>query len=132
MRNFVWLSTLLTVGSAVGLVVGACAPEFGTLDIDPISTPPAGVTLRDYLVELPSGVAIAVAVSARSDNAVEFDETASIDLISRDDDIFEVYPSQRPREFVFVGVAEGDTCIDVLIDGSQEDCINVQVEPPTQ
>lgn len=108
----------------------ACAPSYGAIDIEPISTPPVSVTVRDFLIEMPAGIAVVVQVSPRSDNQNEYDDTYKVDLISQDREIFNVYRREDRREFVLVGVAEGDTCVEVRIDGSPQDCIEVTITPP--
>jgi hypothetical protein len=108
----------------------ACAPSYGTVALEPISTPPVTVTVRDFLVEMPAGIAVVVRASPESGNANEYDETYKLDLISKDRDVFTVYRREDRREFVFVGIAEGETCVEVIIDGTPHDCIDVTVTPP--
>ena len=123
----------LLLASALFAALGgsiACAPAYGTVEIEPISTPPVSVTVRDFLIEMPAGIAVVVQATPRSDNANDYDETYKLDLISRDRDVFTVYRREDRREFVFVGIAEGETCLEVIVDGTPHDCIDVTVTPP--
>lgn len=126
------LGTVLGTGLGTVTCIGAlgCAPSYGTVELQPLSTPPVSVTVRDFLVEMPAGIAVVVEASPESDNANDYDDTYRLDLIAKDRDVFTVYRREDRREFVFVGIAEGETCLEVIIDGTPMDCIDVTVTPP--
>ncbi len=52
-----------------------------------------------------------------------------LDLISDNRGILVTYKRGR-REFVLVGQNRGMTCLQVLVDGDREDCIDVLVTDP--
>ena len=75
-------------------------------------------------------MAVVVEATPISDNANEYDSSYKLDFFSQDRDVFRVFRREDRREFVFVGVAPGNTCVEVEIDGRAEDCIDVTVEAP--
>ena len=117
------------VTGAVALAAGACQPSFGYLEIEPISSPPSGVTatIGTDEIELPVGIAIAARVVPHSDNATPYGRGDRLRLRAKDDDILELEPTLDAREWVFVGLSEGDTCIAVEINRDEVDCIDAEV-----
>ena len=112
-------------------LLAGCAPDFGHVELEPLSTPPVPVSVRGSRVELPAGVAVAVKAELFSESARPYDDTNSLDLLSQDRVIFTTYPRAEPYEFVLVGVNPGETCMDVVIDGDAEGCVDVVVGQPS-
>jgi len=112
------------------LALAACAPDYAYLDVDPVSTPPVFVDITDASITLPAGIAVVVKASPRSGNSEDYDENNQLDLISQDRDVLTTFRRDDPRQFVLAGVFEGETCVEVRIDGDVKDCIPVLVEPP--
>lgn len=108
----------------------ACRPDFGYVELEPLSTPPVPVSVRGSEVELPAGVAVVVKAELQSDNARPYDDSYMLDLLSQDRVIFTTYPRDTDYEFVLVGVNPGETCMDVVIDGHTEGCVPVVVTQP--
>ncbi len=106
-----------------------CSPSFGNLEIEAVSNPPVGVTttIREDEFEIPAGVAIAVRVTPLSDNATPYEASDRVRLRSQDDSVLDVEPTENRRIFVLIGVAEGDTCVEVEINGGGVDCIDSTV-----
>jgi hypothetical protein len=111
-----------------GALLCGCAPEFETLVIDQKSSPPARVRLGGDVIVVPPGIAVVVEVEPKSASREEYDDDADVDLLSADARIFDVVPGTEDREFAFVGVTAGETCMQVRIDGDEVDCIDVRVE----
>ena len=112
------------------LVAGGCAPDYSHVDLEPLSTPPAPVSVRGSRVELPAGMAVVVAAELQSDNSQQYDESSSLDLLSADRYIFTTYQREEYDQFVLVGVNPGETCMDVMVDGRREGCVPVTVTQP--
>ncbi|MBL4687473.1 MAG: hypothetical protein JKY37_22950 [Nannocystaceae bacterium] len=108
----------------------ACQPSYQAIEFNTISSPPVNVTIRDFLIEMPAGVGAAVRVSPISANNNEYDSGQRIDLRSQDRDVLTVYRRKSRREFVLVGVNPGTTCLEVVIDGRGEECIDVEISEP--
>lgn len=113
--------------AAMLLSLGACQPQYAGLSIEPVSTPPTTVTVRPHLIELPVGVAVVIAVRPRSSSSEFYSSSTRVDLVSLDRSVFNTQRREDPREFVLVGVAPGETCVEVRIDGAPEECIDVVV-----
>lgn len=124
----------LQVAAFVTMITATgCAPEWGTLEFDLVSTPPTSHVLIDRFgehVSIPESIAVVVNAHPISDNGVDYDEEERVELVSSNPAIFLVYRRPQRNEFVFVGVSAGTTCVEVRIDGEAEDCIPVQVTAP--
>lgn len=116
--------------AAACLSATACQPSYQAVEFSTISSPPVNVTIRDFLIEMPAGVGAAVRVSPVSGNNNEYDSGQRIDLRSQDRDVLTVYRRKNRREFVLVGVNPGTTCLEVVIDGDGEECIDVEITEP--
>ena len=121
MRRFLVVSSI---------VAGGCAPDFGRVELEPLSTPPVPVSVRGSRVELPAGVAVVVQAELQSDNARPYDENFTLDLLSQDRVVFTTYTREETNQFVLVGINPGETCMDVVIEGHVEGCVPVTVTQP--
>ncbi|MEM6989950.1 MAG: hypothetical protein AAF721_05620 [Myxococcota bacterium] len=110
--------------------LAGCAPSYGSIDFDAVSTPPVSVTVRSFLIDMPAGIAVVVRVKPISDNANDYDASYNVDLFSQDRDVLTVHRRNSRREFVLVGVNPGETCLEVEIDGRPEECIDVEITEP--
>jgi hypothetical protein len=115
---------LLTLAPASG-----CQPDFSGLDFEGVSSPPSGVTtiVRDDEIEIPEGIAIAVRVTPHSSNLTPYDSTNRVELRGRDEAILDVEPTEEERVWVLIGIDVGSTCVEVEIDGREQDCIDASV-----
>jgi hypothetical protein len=118
-----------TLALFLSLASVACQPNYAGISIEPVSTPPTSVTVRPHLFELPVGVAVAISVRPRSSSNEPYHSNARVELVSLDRNIFDVKRRDDAREFVLVGVAPGETCVEVRIDGVPEECIDAVVRP---
>jgi hypothetical protein len=117
------------LGLCVALASTGCQPSYNGIAIEPVSTPPTSVTVRPHLFELPVGVAVAISVRPRSSSHEPYASNARVELVSLDRNVFDVKRRDDRREFVLVGVAPGETCVEVRIDGVPEECIDAIVRP---
>ena len=72
-------------------------------------------------------MAVAVRARLRSENRNDYDSSDSLDLIPDDRTVLVVDRRPDQREFVLVGEAPGNTCLRVIIDHHQVDCIDAAV-----
>ena len=109
--------------------LAGCQPEFSTVELEAVSSPPVGVTtvVRDDEVEVPAGVAIAVEVTPLSGNSTPYSGEDKIRLHGRDESVLDAEPTEERRVFVLIGVSPGTTCIEVEINGSEKTCIDATV-----
>ncbi len=110
------------------LLLPACHPMYGHLEIELYSSPPVPVRVSGEEVELPVGVAIAVDVEPKSGNDYEYFKDDEVELDSEDRQILRVDPTENPRRFVLTGVKVGKTCINVEVLGEQGECIPATVQ----
>lgn len=123
------LQTFAAVALA-GSTIG-CMPNYSSIEIDTVSTPPASTTVRDHFIEIPAGVAVVIRAEPLSNNHREYKGGTSLDLFSSDRTIFSTFPRPSSSEFVIVGLEPGRACLEVVVEGDQEDCIDVTVLPPS-
>lgn len=117
---------LLAPLAPIALASLACGPQYATLDIDVLSAPPVVVDVRDTSIELPVGVAVHVKAAPISNSNKRYgNERMTLD--TNDSGVFEVQVTAHPRRFVFVGVSPGETCMRVVLEGVEEDCIPVEI-----
>lgn len=116
--------------AALALIGLGCQPSYDTISLSTESNPPAPVTVRGNRVEMPAGTAIVVQAELRSETREPYPGNGELELFSSNQAVFKVYPRDNDEEFVLVGIAPGEACIDVVIDGRLEDCIEVTVTIP--
>ena len=123
------MKTLLRTFAIAALSVGAiaCNPDYHTVRLTTESNPPAAVNIRGNRVELPTGIAVVVEAELVSRTSEDYPGRGELELYSSDSNVFEVYPRPSHEEFVIVGINPGTACMEVVVDGRQEDCIDVTV-----
>ena len=112
---------------ALALAGLGCQPSYDTISLSTESNPPAPVTVRGNRVEMAAGTAIVVEADLRSHTREDYPGEGELELFSSDQNVFDVYPRPNHEEFVLVGIAPGDACLDVVVDGRLEDCVDVTV-----
>ena len=121
--RFTGLATalVLSAGSA------ACQPDYGSIEVDVASSPPVPVSIHSRDFQVPVGISVLINVTPVSDNRNDYIETDSVELTSKDRGVMNVEPGPEEWSFVLVGVGVGSTCVEVVINGSVEDCISAEV-----
>ena len=118
---------------SVLLFAGLCAacnegPHYVGVSFEPKSAPPVPVSFESDRIEIPVG--IAVQVEARPESSGEaYDKNDQLLLRADDEDLLGVYATENERQFVFVGLREGNTCLEVRLNRSERECIDVRVVP---
>jgi hypothetical protein len=110
------------------LTLMACVRDekYDGLSFDVQSSPPVPVSVESDRIELIVGIAVKIEVSPRSAGR-SYSSRDQVDLRADDNDLFEVYGAEDPREFVLVGLREGESCLEVNINGRMEECIEVRI-----
>jgi hypothetical protein len=111
----------------------ACAHDekYVGLSFDPQSAPPIPVSIESDRIELVAGIAVKVEVTPKSDGRA-YSKDDLLALHAEDSTIFEVFGTEAAREFVFVGLREGESCLQVRINRHEEECIEVRVSASEQ
>ena len=109
------------------VLLTACGPRYDGITLELYSAPPVPVRVHAEEIELSVGVAAAVDIKPLSSNQFDYYESDQIDLRSQDRDILRVEPTENPRRFVLIGVAPGETCVDIEVDYEDRGCIPAAV-----
>ncbi len=120
----------ILVWTAIAMIGVACQPSYDTISLTTKSNPPAPATVRGNRVELPTGTAVVVEATLQSNTSEGYPGNGELELFSSNKAVFEVYPRPDDEEFVIVGIAPGEACMDVVVDGRLEDCVEVTVTVP--
>lgn len=119
--------------AAIGLIAVGCAEtpptaEFGDLQLTANNTPPGQISLQADRITLAEGAALSVTAEVESRTAEPYNVDTELDLRTSDSTVFQVYPSGGVN-YVLVGISEGESCLEVIVDGSVEDCVDVVIQP---
>lgn len=123
------MKRLVLVPFCLAAGLAACGPRYEAIVFELKSQPPFPVRLEFNEIELPVGVAVSVHARLESSSSLEYVDE-QLELVSEDRDIFEVEGVAGSGNFAFIGVAEGETCLSVLVDHAEEECIPVRVTAP--
>ena len=111
------------------LALAACGddgPRYAGLEFDVISAPPVPVSVTNNAIDISAGISVKVEVTPLSSED-RYTNRHQLDLRPRNLDVLAVYLTEDPRNFVLVGVRPGETCLDVLINRDEQECIPVRV-----
>ena len=124
------MKTFLRSSSLLAMVLGvmACSPDYQTVRLTAVSNPPAAVNIRGNRMNIPAGIAVVVRADLVSSTNEDYPGSGELELYSSDQSIFDVYPRPDDEEFVIIGIAPGVACMDVVVDGRLEDCVEVTVD----
>ena len=116
--------------SVLGLLALGCdeGTRYAGMTFEPQSSPPIPVSIESDRIEIPVGIAVKVKATPES-TGDEYKENALLSLRAEDDDLLAVYATEKEREFVFVGLREGETCLEVRVNRTERECIEVEVLP---
>ncbi len=114
----------------LALLLAACGPRYDGVDIDLHSEPPVPVRVSDNDFELPAGIAVVIEVKPLSSNQFDYYESDQLDLRSDNRQVLRVEPTGDSRRFVLIGVAPGQTCVQVEVDYRDRACIPAVVTAP--
>jgi hypothetical protein len=118
-----WSLLLACTALALG-----CAPgtDYDGLTFDPQSSPPVPASFESDRIEIPVGIAVKVKAKPQS-HGRNYESDDLLSLRPDDDDLLAVYSTSDARSFVFVGLREGETCVEVRINRHEQECIDVRV-----
>jgi hypothetical protein len=116
--------------TAFGLLALGCdeGPHYAGMTFEPLSSPPVPVSIESDRIEIPVGIAVQVRATPESSGS-EYKGGALVSLRAEDDDLLAVYGTEDKHEFVFVGLREGETCLEVRVNRTERECIEVEVLP---
>ena len=109
------------------LLLAACGPRYDGIELELYSAPPVPVRVHATEIELSVGIAAAIDVRPLSSNQFDYYDSDQLDLRSQDRAVLRVEPTGNPRRFVLIGVAPGETCVDIEVDHDERGCIPATV-----
>ena len=109
-----------------GLLIG-CAPDYAGLEVDVESDLSGEGRVSDGEIQLTLGNAVLIRARPRSANHLAFDEPNEAELRTVHDDVLRVYPTEQDWRWILVARGEGRTCLEVVIAGIPQDCIESRV-----
>jgi hypothetical protein len=121
----------LGAGALLGLAAAGCTPSFDHLDFSPQTVPPLAISISPTEVQIPEGIAVAVAPVAMAQGEAL---TSSVVIItSTDTGVLGISPengapqNNAPQTFVMFGVRPGSVGITVVVDGEEKEVIPATV-----
>ncbi|HEY8378454.1 MAG TPA: hypothetical protein VIK91_18285 [Nannocystis sp.] len=120
----------LLFGALVAL--GGCSPRYEAVDFVLRSQPPVPVRVDRDQIEIPVGLAVAVHAELVSGSNIEYTEEDRLELRSKDTGVLLAEDTSGAHNFVLIGVSEGETCVAVIVQLEEEDCIPVRVTAPAE
>lgn len=118
----------LAAVSLLSVAAGACDAEYKEIDLQIVTSPPsdAEVSISSKNIQVPVGVAVAVNAKPIS-KKYDYDSDDKLSVESRNEAIFRVEKTLEKRMFVMWGANPGKTCMAVLVNGKEKDCVDVTV-----
>ena len=106
-------------------LLGCAGPDYERLDVILLNDPPSMVSVEEGF-SIPLGVSVVIEVHpiAMSDH---YDVDDQVRLASRDETVLTVLPGNRRRYFALIGMAVGETCVEVWVAGDFGECIPAEV-----
>ncbi len=123
----------LGAAALLGLAAAACSPSYDHLDFSPQTSPPVAIVLGPTGVEMPIGIAVAVAPVAMAGTQPMKDSVVT--LASTNTGILGLAPvpdqgdgqDGQPNSFVMFAVTEGSAGVVVTVDGEEKQTIPARV-----
>lgn len=122
-RGRLGLGTIL----AAGLVAGCAQPEFGHLEVDQVSNSPAPVDVTSDLVTIPVGIALNIKVKPVSSSRQGYTANDDLSFETENTSVMEAFQIEESSKVVITGVRVGETCLRVIVNHREVDCLRVEV-----
>lgn len=111
----------------VALAVG-CAPDYGGLAVEIEGVSLAGDYVDARRVNLVVGHVVRIHARPRSLTSKSYENPDRFELAPANPDILRTYRDAEDWRWVLVARATGTTCVEVRIDGREEECIEVSIQ----
>lgn len=114
--------------AVLALMLTACAPDYGGLAIEIEGVALAGDYVESRRINLVLGHVVRVHARPRSLTSQVYEDPGRFEMVSASPEVARVYRDAEDWRWVLVGRADGNTCIEVRIDGKQEECLEIRVQ----
>lgn len=102
--------------------------EYAGLSFELQSAPPVPVSIESDVIEIPAGIAVMVEATPESSGR-SYADNVLLSLRADDEELLGVYATEQDHTFVLVGLREGRSCLEVRVNRSERECIEVRVLP---
>lgn len=111
----------------VGMSSGCVQAEFGELEVEMQSSPPVTVDVRKSGVTLPVGIAVRLKVKPVSRSTQRYTSHDELEFESNNPSVMEAFQFEDTSQVVLTGGLVGETCLRVLVNQRQVECLKVSV-----
>jgi hypothetical protein len=124
--------TYLTWALTSALLSSCTSADYGGLEVTQQSNPPlelngVDVEVSSREIRLPVGIAVLVKVLPVSGNDQPYTANDELELSSQNPSVFGAFETDRSTRVVLTGASVGRSCLRVVINGEQQDCLSVVV-----
>ena len=109
------------------LLAAGCGPDYGGLAIEIEGSSLAGDFVQARRMNLVLGHVVRVHARPRSLTSAVYEDAARFELSSADATIVRIFGDPQEWRWVIVARQTGVSCIEVLIDGKVEECVEVKI-----
>ncbi len=110
------------------LVLAGCKPAYDGVRLELEDTAPDGTVVSGEALVLIEGVPLLISAELRSSKSKAYDrEDNVLELESEDEAIVTVARTDKAWQFVIIGSLVGETCVRVVVDGDEMECIPAEV-----
>ena len=110
------------------VVLVGCKPAYDGVRLELKDAAPDGTVVSGEALVLVEGVPLLISGEVQSSKSKAYDrEDDTFELESDDEAIVTVERTDRAWEFVIVGSMVGETCVHVVVDGDDMECIPASV-----
>jgi hypothetical protein len=110
-----------------GVSPGCVQAEFGELEVEMQSSPPLTVDVRNSGVTLPVGIAVRLKVKPVSKSTQRYTSNDELEFESNNPSVMESFQFEDTSQVVLTGGRIGETCLRVLVNQRQVECLPVSV-----
>gem|GEM_PF-2015591 len=118
---------LNSITLAAGLACSGCA-DYSGLAFEADGPVPEGAALEADRIVLQTGATLRILARPKSRTSVVYEDPAALELFPVEPDIVSAFPDAvDPWRWILVARASGETCLEVVVEESLEDCLPVFV-----
>ncbi len=119
------------VAVVVVSLLGGCGPDYGGLEVQPEGTVLPGDSADSSQFRIAVGHALRFHARPRSHSSASFEDAHAVELRPANPDLARVFRDPDDWHWVVVGRAFGRTCVEVVVGGKVEACIDAFIRSET-
>ncbi len=119
---------LLSLTTIFFLLFGCQEAVYSKLEIGTLTNPPKPAEINeDGPSSMSVGISIGISAKPISNSDENFTVGDELELLSQNEDVLLVAPASMNGAFILTSISVGQTCVDVIINGSNKGCLEVEV-----